>query len=120
MPTPDSVIAKVDAVWKKQNQGREFIFTYRRNELFGWNAEVQEDDSEFQCLLEQEEEPYPDISTELPGIKLERNQTKYQPDGHTDAIDDEPGPLIYALAITDKTSWSLNRQTTWLQLDLEK
>ena len=73
MPLPNSVIAKVNAIMKKQNQGREFWFTNRCNEPFVWTDEVQEDDKEFQGLLEQEEAPYPDISAELPEIELERN-----------------------------------------------
>ena len=68
MPLPDSVIAKVNDIGKKQNQGREFIFTGWRNEPFSWADEVQEDNKEFQGLLEQQKAPYPDISAELPGI----------------------------------------------------
>ena len=36
------------------------------------------------------EAPYPDISAELLGIELERNQTEDQTDGPTDAIENEP------------------------------
>ena len=98
MPLPDSVIAKVNTIVKKQNQGRQFLFTNRLNKPFGWTDEVQEDDEELQGLLEYEEAPYPDISAELPGIELERNQTNDQTDGPTRTIDKEPEPDIEELA----------------------
>ena len=92
MLLPNSVIAKVENIGKKKNQGQESISTNRCNKPFGWTGEVQEDDSEFQSLLEQDEAPYPDISAEHPGIKLERNQTGDQTDGLTNAVEDDHGP----------------------------
>ncbi len=67
MPLPDSVLAKVNDIGKEQNQGHEFRFTDQRNEPFSWKDEVQEDDEEFQGLLEQDEAPFPDIASKLPG-----------------------------------------------------
>ena len=52
MSLANSVIAKVNAIGKKQNQGREFRFTNWHNEPFSWTDEFQEDDKEFQGLLE--------------------------------------------------------------------
>ena len=92
MPLTNSKIAKVNAIGKKQNRGREFRFTDQRNEPFSWTDEVQEDNEQFQGLLEQDEAPFPDISAELPGIDLERNQTDDQTDGPTNAVDGEPEP----------------------------
>ena len=85
MPLPDTVIAKVEDIGAKEGQGRDFRFTNRKNELFSWTDEVQEDDKEFQGLLEPEEALYPDISAELPGIELEWNQ----PDNPLNAVDEE-------------------------------
>ena len=99
IPLSNSVISKVNAIGKKKNQGFKFRFTNRRNEPFGWTDEVQEDDKEFQGLLEQDEAPFRDISAKLPGIELERNQTDDQTDGPTtDAINNEPEPNFEELA----------------------
>ena len=88
IPLPDSVIAKVNAIGKKEGQGRDFRFTNRRNEPFSWTDEVPVDDDEFQGLLEPDEATFPDISAELPGVELERNQT----DSPVDAVDEDPEP----------------------------
>ena len=86
MTLPNSIIAKVNNIGKKQNQGREFRFTDRRNDPFSWTDEAQEDNEEIQGILEQDEAPFLDIAAKLPGIELERDQT----DGSTDAVDDDP------------------------------
>ena len=69
---PDSIIARVDAIGKREKQGRDFEFLNRKKLPFHWADEVAEDDNKFQGLLE-EEAPVPDISNELPGVELERD-----------------------------------------------
>ena len=67
---PTAVIAKVNKIGKKENQGNEFRFLNRNKEPFDWTDEVPDNDGEFQGLLG-EEAPFPDISSELPGVILE-------------------------------------------------
>ena len=67
---PTAVIAKVNNIGKKENQGKEFRFLKRNKEPFDWTDEVPDDDGEFQGLLG-EESPFPDIGSNLPGVILE-------------------------------------------------
>ena len=67
---PDKVIDKVNRIGKSDRQGREFCFLNCSKEPFSWTDSVPEDDPEFQGLLE-EEAPFPEISTHLPGVPLE-------------------------------------------------
>ena len=66
---PAAVISKVNNIGKKENQGKEFRFLNRNKEHFDWTYKVPDDDGEFQVLL-REESPFPDISSELPGVIL--------------------------------------------------
>ena len=66
---PTAVIAKVDKIGKNENQGNEFRFINRNKEPFDRTDEIPADGGEFQGLLE-EVAPFPDISSELPGVIL--------------------------------------------------
>ena len=67
---PTAVIAKVDKIGKKENQGKEFRFLNRNKEPFDWIDVIPNNDGEFQGLLG-EEAPFPDIISELPRVILE-------------------------------------------------
>jgi hypothetical protein len=56
MPMPTCVIKHVDTIRAWEKQGQEFQFVNWNKEPFGWTDEVQEDDPEFQGLLEDKEE----------------------------------------------------------------
>ncbi|KAL7538669.1 hypothetical protein ACHAXR_008718 [Thalassiosira sp. AJA248-18] len=89
MPMPESIIKKVNKIGAKERQGRHFRFTNGVNEPYVWTDEVPEDDPEFQGMLEEEDEaPFPDISAEIPGVSLERDEVV---DPST-AVEDEPEP----------------------------
>ncbi len=68
MAMQDRVIKQVNSIGLHKQQGREFRFLNRRQEPYEWTDKVPEDDSDFQCLLE-EPVPYPDLSAELPGVR---------------------------------------------------
>ena len=88
-----AVIAKVNKIGKKKNQGKEFRFLNRNKENFDWTDEVPADDGEFQGLLG-EEAPFPDISSELAGVVLEDKIM-----GPTTALEEEPEPSFEAKAV---------------------
>ncbi|KAL7537435.1 hypothetical protein ACHAXR_007825 [Thalassiosira sp. AJA248-18] len=48
MPMPDRIIKRVDAIGKREKQGREFRFLNRNKEPFSWTDEVADDDEDFQ------------------------------------------------------------------------
>ena len=89
---PTAVIAKFNKIGKKENQGKEFWSLNRNKEPFDWTDEVTDDDGEFQGLLG-EEAPFPDISSELPGVILEDELV-----GPTTALEEEPEPAFEAQA----------------------
>ena len=64
----------MNAIGKREKQGRTFRFLNQHGEPYEWTDEVPEDDPEFQGLLEETEDTavYPDISAELPGVLLDR------------------------------------------------
>ena len=84
----------MNAIGKREKQGRTFRFLNRRGEPFEWTDKVPEDDPEFQGLLEETEDTavYPDISAELPGVLLEEQEQDFQP------LTDEPEPDFRDLA----------------------
>ena len=87
MPMPDRVIKRVNTIGVGEGQGRTFRFLNRRKEPFEWTDSVPEDDPEFQGLLENEDEaPFPDISAELPGVELDKEEREFQ------TILDKPEP----------------------------
>jgi hypothetical protein len=93
IPMPDRIIAKVNNIGAKEKQGRTFRFLNRLVQPYEWTDEVPEDDAEFQGLLEEEEAtPYPNLSTEPPGVELEREEAKFT------AITKEDEPSFWALA----------------------
>lgn len=94
MPMPARVIRRINAIGAQERQGREFRFLNRRNEPFEWSDEVQEDDPEFQGLLDENEETalYPDISAELPGVELEEDEQEFE------TVTTEPEPDFRQLA----------------------
>jgi hypothetical protein len=94
MPMPDRVIKRVEAIGRREKQGRNFRFLNRRGEPYEWTDEVPEDDPDFQGLLEESEETavYPDISAELPGVTLEIEEGDYQ------AMTDDSKPDFRVLA----------------------
>ena len=69
MAMPDRVIKRVNSIGLHEQQDREFRFLNWRQEPYEWTDEVSEDDPDFQGLLE-EPAPYPDLSSELPGVLL--------------------------------------------------
>ncbi len=78
--------------WFAGKQGRAFRFTNRSKESYEWTDLVPEDDPDFQGLLEDNEAPFPDISTELPGVPLEEEESDFQ------VVTDEPEPDFKDLA----------------------
>ena len=88
MPMPDHVIRRVNAIGKREGQGRAFQFLNLSGEPYEWTDAVPEDDPEFQGLLDENENTavYPDISAELPGVTLEEQEHKFQ------TITEEPEP----------------------------
>ena len=80
---PTAVIAKVNKIGKKENQGKEFRFLNRNKEPFDWTDEVPDDNREFQGLLGGKA-PFPDISSKLPGVILEDKLV-----GPTTALEEE-------------------------------
>ena len=75
-----------------ERQGRDFRFLNRRKEPYEWTDAVPEDDPDFQGLLEEEPAPYPDLSSELPGVILEDE------DKNAQVVTDEPEPDFAELA----------------------
>ena len=92
IPMPTAVIAKVNNISKKDNQGKEFRFLNQNKEPFDWTDEVPDNDGEFQGLLG-EEATFSDISSELPGVILKDELV-----GHTIALDEETEPAFEAKA----------------------
>ena len=92
IPMLTAVITKVNKIGKKENQGKEFRFLNRNKEPFDWTDEVPDDDGEFQGLLG-EETPFPDISSDLPGVILEDKLV-----GPTTALEEESEPAFEAKA----------------------
>jgi hypothetical protein len=85
MPMPDWVIKRVDAIGEREGQGRTFWFLNRQKEPYKWTDEVPEDDTDFQGLLENEEEAvYPNVSTKLPRVELKAEERDFTP------VSDEP------------------------------
>jgi hypothetical protein len=74
MPMPDRVIKRVNTIGLREKQGQMFRFTNRPKEPDEWTDFVLEDDPDFQGLLEDEEAPFPDISTGFPGVLLEEGE----------------------------------------------
>ena len=70
IPMPTAVIAKLNKIGKKDNQGKQCRFLNWNKEPFECTDEVPDVYGEFQDLLK-EEAPFPDISSELPGVILE-------------------------------------------------
>jgi hypothetical protein len=87
-PMPNRVIKRVNQIGEREGQGRTFRFLNRQKQAYEWTDEVPEDDNDFQGLLEDEIEaaPYPDISAELPGVELDKEEREFQ------SILDEPEP----------------------------
>jgi hypothetical protein len=88
MPMPDHVIRHVNAIGKREGQGRAFRFLNRSLEPYEWPDAVPEDDPEFQGLLDKNENTavYPDINAELPGVTLKEQEREFQ------TITEEPEP----------------------------
>ena len=80
MPMPDRVIKQVNKIGEREGQGRTFCFLNRKKQAYEWTDEVPKDDDDFQGLLEDEVEaaPYPDISAELPGVELDKEEREFQ------------------------------------------
>ncbi len=66
---------------------------------------VPEDDPGFQGLLKEEEAPYPDVSAELPGVKLESEEMDETP-----AITENPTPSFKDLAVHALDNAGINRE----------
>jgi hypothetical protein len=93
MPMPDRIIKRVNMIGAQEKQGRDFRFFNRCLEPYEWTDTVPEDNPEFQGLLEEEEAAaYPDISAELPGVKLESEEEDFK------VVMDEPTPDFAHLA----------------------
>ncbi len=67
---PDRVVKRVNTIGQREKQGRSFRFLNQCKEPYEWTDTVPEDDPDFQGLLE-EPAPYPDLSSDLPGVALE-------------------------------------------------
>ena len=115
IPIPTAVIAKVNTIGKKENQGKKFRFLNRNKEPFDWKDEIPDDDGEFQGLLG-EEASFPDISSELPGVILEDKLV-----GPTTALEKEYEPAfeIKAVIALDNADIQVDKQlrADWTQVD---
>jgi len=75
IPTPDSVIKKINSWGRRDQATGRLVFRDRNNNPYDWEEEhdiLIEDNA-----IEQEEPepaPYPDIPAEIPGVELERDQ----------------------------------------------
>ncbi len=92
LPMPTRVIKWVDTIGAQEAQGWEFRFLNRNKDAFPWTDEVPADGPAFQGLLKEEEEVYPDITAELPGVPLEEEVIDHQ------AITDKDEPDVRVLA----------------------
>jgi hypothetical protein len=73
MPMPQRIIKRVNAIDKREKQGRNFCFLNRNKDKFDWTDKVPADNPTLQGLLEEEgkqEATYPDVTAELPGVPL--------------------------------------------------
>jgi len=105
LPMPDRVIKRVNDIGLREKQGRTFRFLNRRGEPYEWTDSVPEDDPEFQGLLEdEEEEAYPDISAEPPGVELESEEADFS------AVTDDPEPDFEQLAAAALDNAGINPQ----------
>ena len=88
MLMPDRVIKRVNKIGEQEGHGRTFRFLNRQKQAYEWTDEVPKDDDFFQGMLEDEVDatPYPDISAELPGVELDKEEREFQ------TILDEPEP----------------------------
>ena len=80
IPTPDSVIRKINSWGRRDQSNGRLVFRDRNNNPYDWEEEhdiLIEDNA-----VEQEPEPapYPDIPAEIPGVELERDQPAITPD----------------------------------------
>ncbi len=84
----------MNAIVEREGQGQTFRFLNLQKEPYEWTDEVLEADTEFQGLLENEEEAvYPDVSAELPGVELEAEERDFLP------VSDEPEVDFRELAV---------------------
>jgi hypothetical protein len=105
MPMPDWVIKRVDAIGECEGQGRTFPFLNQQKEPYKWTDEVPEDDTDFQGLLENEEEAvYPDVSTKLPGVELKAEERDFTP------VSDEPEADFRELATAALPNAGIDRE----------
>ena len=66
---PNSIIKQVNTIGQRERQGRDFRFLNQRKKPYEWTDTVPEDELDFQGLLE-DPAPYPDLSSEIPGVSL--------------------------------------------------
>jgi hypothetical protein len=84
---PDRIIVKVNNIGAKEKQSRTFHFLNQQAQPYEWMDEIPEDNTEFKGVLEEEEAaPYPDLSTEPPGVELEREEAKFTATKKTNQI----------------------------------
>ena len=88
---PSQVIRKVNRIGQQEKQGGEFHFLNLSKEPYEWTDTVQEGDPEFQGLLE-EEVPFQEMSSELPGVPLKEDEEDFQ------VVTKEPAPDFKTLA----------------------
>jgi len=102
-PQTNSVIKRVNTIGQRERQGRDFrsLNLNRRKEPYEWTDTVPEDDADFQGLLE-EPAPYPDLSSDLPGVALEDENVDLQ------VVTDEPEPDFAELAAAALDNAGLN------------
>jgi hypothetical protein len=81
MPMPDSVIKKIERYANNNTARGNLDFADRNGVLFEWNDDVDENPEH---IVEHEQEPYPSIESEFPGIDLQRD------DIQAVEADDEP------------------------------
>jgi hypothetical protein len=101
----DHVIKRVNTIGQRERQGWDFRFLNQRKEPYEWTDTVPEDDPDFQGLLE-ESAPYPDLSSDLPGVALEDEDVDLQ------VVTDEPEPDFAELAAAALDNVGINANDT--------
>ena len=106
IPMPTAVIAKVNKIGKKDNQGKEFRFLNRNKEPFDCTDGVPDDNGEFQGLLG-DEAPFTYISSKLTGVILKDKLV-----GPTTDLEEEPEPAFESqdAAALDKADIQVDEQ----------
>ena len=80
LPTPDSVIRRVNARGQRDQSNGRLVFRDRNDNPYDWEEEHDALIEDNAVEPEPEPAPYPDIPAEFPGVQLEWDQPVVTPD----------------------------------------